>query len=189
MRFLNERSEGSNKTIQASEFQNTLASGHNQASDKLEENNQPKNLFTSCTFLLLQEFGAGQKPLLNCVVAEGKNTEKIYGKQEPSHGYTLMSVSNLSVINSNASTAVPESIVVRNTVTSVSPVLECERIPDVSVQDEKEPEKIRKRRANTLAARRRRIRQKLVKSWAIRVSSAPGLEFGHSHAKIIRILL
>ncbi|KAK1358716.1 BZIP domain-containing protein [Heracleum sosnowskyi] len=156
--ILNKRSEGSNKTIQASEFQNTLASGHNQASEKLEENNQPK--VHSSSFEKEQEFGAGQKPLLNCVVAEGKNTEKIYGKQEPSHGHTLMSVSNLSVINSNASPVVPESMVVRNTVTSVSPVLEGERIPDVSVQDEKELEKIRKRRANTLAARRRRIRQK-----------------------------
>lgn len=45
-----------------------------------------------------------------------------------------MSVSNLNVINSNVSSVVPESMVVRDTVTSVSPVLEGERIGDVSTQ-------------------------------------------------------
>lgn len=160
---LDERSEGFNKMIQASEFHTKasefhtkLASGHNQASDKLEEKNQPK--VHSSLFEKEQESGAGQKPLPNCVVAEGINNEKIYANQDALRGDTL----NLNVINSNASPDVAESMVVRNTVTSVSPpVLEGdEPTADVSIQDEKELEKIRKRRANTLAARRRRIRQK-----------------------------
>lgn len=62
------------------------------------------------------------------------NTEKIYANQEASHGHSLMSVSNLNVMNSNASPDVPESMVVRSTVTSVSPVLEGERMGDVSTQ-------------------------------------------------------
>ncbi|XP_074345907.1 uncharacterized protein LOC141684712 isoform X2 [Apium graveolens] len=152
---LTERSEGNNKIIHASEFQNTLASAHNQASDKHEELDQRKECQKE-----QESGGAGQKPLLYCVVAEGTNTEKIFANQETSHGHTLVSVSNLNVINSNASRVIPESMVVRSTVTSVSPVLEGKRIGDASTQDEKELEKIRKRHANTLAARRRRIRQK-----------------------------
>lgn len=54
--------------------------------------------------------------------------------QEASHRHTLIFKSNLKVINSNASSLVPESMVLGNTVTSVSPVLEGERVAEVSIQ-------------------------------------------------------
>nr|XP_017255856.1 PREDICTED: uncharacterized protein LOC108225492 isoform X2 [Daucus carota subsp. sativus] len=156
---LNKRPEGSVKIFQASEFQNTLSSGHRQSSDEYEEKNQAK-MQQFLFFEKKQESDAGQKHMPNCVVSKGLDTEKIYTSQEASHGHTLISESSLHVINSETSSVLPESMVVRNTVASIFPVLEGECITDVPMQDEKELEKIRKRRANTLAARRRRIRQK-----------------------------